>query len=335
MKRNQLKRLMIAPLLIVFMLLLATPVSRAKSQPVADIFTFLPASDGILVVDARRLLNETLPRVFAGDAAKLKLDSDLNDFKVKTGIDPRAFDRVILGAHYVYPSANVTKVETVAIAQGKFDVKAIAAAGRATAKGNLREEKYRGATIMVFGVNDQMKLFGLFTMRVHELAVAALNVNTLAIGAPATVRAAIDAGRNRRKMNTELIALASHDPQAVVGFGGNLSPALLANLDLGMDVIAADVKSIQQIYGSIGDTSTDLSLNLVARTDSPAAAKNLNDTLVGLKQFGEAALAFSNMAPAKKALARGALDNLKITTRGNELEVRTQFAVASLASMIK
>lgn len=335
MKRNQLNRVTIAPLLILLMLVLATPVSRAKSQPATDIFTFLPASDGIVVVDARRLLNETLPRVFAGDAAKVKLDSDLNDFKVKTGIDPRAFDRVVLGAHYTYPSANVTKVETVAIAQGKFDVKAIAAAGRATAKGNLREEKYRGATIMVFGVNDQMKLFGLFTMRVNELAVAALNGNTLAIGAPATVRAAIDAERNRRRMNTELIGLASRDPQAVVGFGGNLSPALFANLDLGMDMIAKDVKSIQQFYGSIGDTSTDLSLNLVARTDSAVSAKNLNDTLVGLKQFGEAALAFSNMAPAKKALARGALDNLKITNRGNELEIRTQFAVASLASMIK
>ena len=258
MKRNQLNRLMTAPLLILFMLLLATPVSRATSQPSGDIFAFLPASDGIVVVNARRLLNETLPRVFAGDSAKVKLDTDLNDFKVKTGIDPRAFDRVILGAHYTYPSANVTKVETVAIAQGKFDVKAIAAAGRATAKGNLREEKYRGSTIMVFGVNDQMKLFGLFSMRVNELAVAALNANTLAIGAPATVRAAIDAGKTRQNTNAALIELASRDPQAVIGFGGNLSPALVANLDLGMDVIAADVKSIQQVYGSIADTSTDL-----------------------------------------------------------------------------
>ena len=40
-------------------------------------------------------------------------------------------------------------------------------------------------------------------------------------------------------------------------------------------------------------------------------------------------------APARKALAQSALDNLKITTRGTELEIRTQVAAANLASVIK
>jgi hypothetical protein len=41
------------------------------------------------------------------------------------------------------------------------------------------------------------------------------------------------------------------------------------------------------------------------------------------------------MAPARKALAQSALDNLKITTRGADVEIRTQVAAANLASVIK
>ncbi len=76
-----------------------------------------------------------------------------------------------------------------------------------------------------------------------------------------------------------------------------------------------------------------MSLSLTARTDNAEAAKNLNDTVTGLKQLG--AILIVRMAPARKALAQSALDNLKITTRGNELEIRTQVAAANLASVIK
>jgi hypothetical protein len=145
----------------------AQPASREKT---ADIFSFVPASDGIVVVDAKRLLNETLPRVFAGDAAKLAhINSELDKFKTYTGIDPRAFERVVVSARYTHPSPTVTKLEPVAIAQGRFDARAAVLAARLSGKGQVREEKHRGATIAVLTINDQMKLFGLWNMRVRDL----------------------------------------------------------------------------------------------------------------------------------------------------------------------
>lgn len=339
MNKKLLTRLTVALLLVTtgFSLFgMHSTAARSATQRQGDLFTFLPQSNGIVVVDVRRLLDETLPRVFAADTEKLThVNSDIDKFKVETGVDPRALERAVLGTRYTYPSANVTKLETVAIVQGQFDLKAIAAAGRQKSKGNFREEKYRGATIMIFGINDQMRLFGLWNLRVRELAVSGVNGNTLAIGSPATVRAAIDAGRNKRLNNVDLVPLATRDPQAVIGFGGNVPPALLANLDFGMDAITQDLKSVRQVYGSIGSTNTDVSLDLVTRADTPAAAKNLSDTITGLKQVGEAVIAFSRMAADKKALAQSALANLKITTRGNELEIHTQFAAASLASVVK
>jgi hypothetical protein len=328
-------------IVVMLVMLLGTSLSAprpadagAGTQATRDAFSFLPQSDSVVVVDVRRLMNETLPRVFATNTEKLtQINTDIDTFKTKTGVDPRAFDRVIIGARFTHPSPNVTKLEPVAIAQGKFDVKSLAAAGREAAKGNVREEKYHGASIMTFGINDQMKLFGFWNVKVRELSVCALNSSTLAIGSPENVRAAIDAGRSRRRSNADLITLATRDPQAVIGFGANMSRDLMAHLDLGSDAIADDINSIRQVYGSIGNTETDVSLAVVARTDTPVAAKNLGDTVTGLKQL--AGFLIMRLKANQQALAQGALGNLKITTRGNELEIRTQVSSANLAALIR
>ncbi|HKP37902.1 MAG TPA: hypothetical protein VJT71_13675 [Pyrinomonadaceae bacterium] len=307
-------------------------VAQKKTAP--DAFAFLPQSDGVLVVDVNRLINETLPRVFAASTDKLThINADIDSFKTKTGIDPRAFDRVVVGVRFTNPTPNVTKVESVAIAQGKFDVKSLAAAGREAAKGNVREEKYRNTTIMTFGINDQMKLFGLWNVKVKELSVAVLNPTTLAIGDPENVRRVIDSNRTRRRYNVELIALATRDPQAVIGFGSNMPRNLMSNFELATDAIAQDVNSIRQMYGSIGNTATDVSLAVVARTDTPASAKNLGETVTGLKQL--AGFLIMRLKDDQQALAQGAMGNLKITTRGNELEIRTQVSSANLAALVK
>jgi hypothetical protein len=309
----------------------AQPASRAKT---ADIFSFVPASDGVVVVDAHRLLNETLPRVFAGDAAKLaQINSELDKFKTDTGIDPRAFDRVVVSARYTHPSPTVTKLEPVAIAQGKFDARAVTLAARLAGKGKVREEKYRGATIVVLTINDQMKLFGLWNMRVRDLAITALNANTVALGTPENVRTAIDAGRTPRRDSVELVSLATRDRQAVIGFGANVTKTLWSEMNLGTDAIAQAVGSIRKAYGSVGTTATDVALTIVARTETPAAAKELGDTLTGLKQL--AGLLVMSMNTDRRALAQSAVANLTINTRTNEVEIRTQVAASNLASVLK
>jgi hypothetical protein len=286
-----------------------------------------------MLIDVKRLLNETMPQILAGDKEKLaQANSEIDKFKSRTGIDPRSFDRLVVGVRYVYPTATTTKLETVAIAHGTFDAKALVAAARIAANGKFTEQKYRGATIIQININDQMKVLGLWNMQVGQLAVCALDKNMLAIGGLSTVRAAIDAGK-KGGANSELATLASRDPKAVIGFGANVPRELMANLNVGNDTLAKDANSIRQAYGSVGTTDTDVSLSLVARTDNPDAAKNLSDTVTGLKQLG--AIFVVRMAADKKALAQSALDNLKITTRGNELEIRTQVAAANLASVIK
>ena len=308
--------------------------SATAPAPPADALSYLPASDAITLIDVRRLLNETMPGILAGDQAKLATaNAEIDKFKTRTGINLRSFDRVVLGTRYTYPSPRVTKLETVAIARGTFDAKALAAAGRIAANGKYREEKYRGATLLIFSLNDRMKLLGLWDMRISDVAVCVLDSNSLAIGTVPNVRAAIDTGKKGDRANGDLVLLASRDPRAVIGFGANVPRELMAHLNVGNDTIAKDVNSIRQAYGSIGSTAGDVSVMLVARTDSADSAKNLSDTVTGLSQLG--GMLVAQLPQPRKALAQSALTNLKITTRGAELEIRLQVAAASLASVIK
>lgn len=185
---------------------------------------------------------------------------------------------------------------------------------------------------MIFNINDRIKLLGLWDIRVNELAVCALDPNSLAIGTLPNVRAAVAAGK-RGGANRALAMLATRDANAVIGFGANVPRELMANLNVGNDTIAKDANSIRQAYGSIGSTASDVSLMLVARTDGLDSAKNLSDTITGLKQLG--GIFVAQMVQPRKGLAQSALDNLKITTRGTEVEIKTQVASASLASLIK
>jgi hypothetical protein len=166
-----------------------------------------------------------------------------------------------------------------------------------------------------------------------DFAAAALDKNTLALGDVNGVRGVIDANRARKHPNAELLALASRDPNAILGFGGNIAPALMENLSLSNDTIARELTAVRQVYGTLGMTNTDLELMVAARTVDNASAKNLGDTVEGLKQFG--ALFINRLPAAKGTLARTALNNLKISAQGNELQIRTAVAQSDVAPLMR
>src|SRR5262249_50928831 len=156
--------------------------------------------------------------------------------------------------------------------------------------------------------------------------------NTLALGDPISVRSVIDASSGQKHNNAELIALATRDPSAIIGFGGNISPQVLKNLDVHNASLAGDLAGLRQAYGSVGANERDVNLFLGARTVDANAARNLGDTLEGLKQFG--ALFVGRLTGAKGVLAKSALTNLKIVTQANELQIRTSVAQAEIGPLL-
>jgi len=305
---------------------------RNTAPAVPTLMSSLPQSDAVAQVKVKQLLSEAMPRILANNPTKLsEVNASLDRFKDRTGLDPRMFQQVALGVRYTYPSEGVTKVQTVALADGTFSAAGMVAAGRVASNGKYREEKYQDKTIYIFSIDENIKLLGLFDVKIGELAAAPLNANTLALGDPAGVRSVIDASRSRKRANAELIALASRDPNAVIGFGSNVTEQLVANLDIGNAPIGADLKSLRQVYGSVSTTESDLQLFLAARAVNAEAAKNFGDTLEGLKQFG--ALFVGRLSGAKGVLAKSALSNLKIVTAANELQIRTSVAQAEVGPL--
>ena len=307
----------------------ASPVGQTPT-----LLSSLPPSDAVALINVNRVLDEALPKLLAENPAKLAdVTSELAKFKTQTGLDPRSFDQIALGLNYKYPREGITAISTAVLARGTFNAGAIVAAGRLAANGKYAEQKYQGKTIYLFSLDQQIRLLGLWNLNVRDLAVTAVDGNTLALGNLDAVRSVIDANRTRKHANAELIALASRDPNAILGFGGNISPTLLENLSLSNDSIARELTAVRQVYGTLGMTSTDLELMLAARTVDTYSAKNLGDTVEGLKQFG--ALFINRLSAAKGTLARAALDNLKLTTVGNELQIRTVVAQSQVSPLMR
>lgn len=332
-----LKRVLIVGLILTVAQLLAVAQTTKRANPAragSTLAGILPASDTVALVKVKRLLNEAMPTMLANDPAKLnEANARIDSFKRRTGLDPRSFDELALGLSYEYLPSGAMKVTTVALAQGTFSPTSLVAAGRAATPGKHREEKYQGKTIHVFTLDEQMRVFGLLDLKIRELAVAPLNANTVALGDVQRVRSAIDAGKQTNRANTELIALASQDPDAIVGFGGNVSPEMLQHLRIGNDAVAKDLSSVRQIYGSVGMTEKDVQVLAAARTVDPGSARSLGATVEGLTAF---AGLFTNRLPAARAtLARSALGNLKVTVQGNDLQLRTAVSQADVGPVIK
>src|SRR5262245_52824304 len=159
----------------------------------------LPESDAVAQVKMNQLLNEAMPRILANNPAKLsEVNASIDRFKDRTGLDPRMFQQIALGVRFTYPSEGVTKVHTVALANGTFSAPAMVAAGRVASNGKYREEKYRDKTIYIFTLEENIRLLGMFDVKIAELAAAPIDTNTLALGDPEGVRNLIDASRLRK-----------------------------------------------------------------------------------------------------------------------------------------
>ena len=330
----------IVALAVALVLPLAGFAQRSRKTPSAPanqpsgLMSYLPPSDAVALINVNRLLDEAMPKLLAENPARLaEVNNELANFKTQTGLDPRSFDQVALGFRYLYPAEGITKMSTVALVRGTFNAGALVAAGRLAANGKYAEQKYLGKTIYIFTLDRQLKLLGLWDIKVTDLAVTSIDGNLIALGELNAVRGAIDASRSHKYANPELIGLASRDPNAVVGFGGNLTDQLRHNLSVTNNNIARELTAVRQVYGTLGMTATDLELMMAARTVDPDSARNLSDTVEGLKQVG--AFFVGRLSPVKGTLARSALNNLKVTTQGNELQIRTAVAQSQVTPLIR
>jgi hypothetical protein len=308
------------------------PPKRTQAQPASAVIP-LPASDAVLTVDLRRLLTEVVPRVLSSDPARLaQVTTDIEQFKSRTGIDARDFSALSVGSRITRLPSGATKIDrTVALAMGTFRADALVAAARAASKGTLAEQTYGGKTVYVLAVNDQLKLFGLLKMHVSELAMSVLAPNMLAVGEPGSVRAAIDAQAGRGRVEQSLLHFPK-GPDDFVGFAGNVPAGVLSGMDTGLPNVDRAVASIRSFYGSIGSTPAGVQMTTVLRAQTANDAKQLYETAEAIRQIAPGLV---TMAGERAKFAKGLIDSLKITTKGNEVQLHLEVPQADISTLLR
>jgi len=306
---------------------------KASAQVANDTLTKLPASDAVMYVDVERTLTQALPRLLVNNQAQLtQINSELDRFRERTGVDARSFKRVAVGMRFLNTGADRFDVQSVAIASGTFNPGVMTAAARLASGGKYREEKHAGKTISLFTLSEQVKLLGVINMGAGEIAIAPLDATTLAIGQAAGVRAAIDSAQGSNRASMELINLATQNANAFIGFGGNVPASFVQNLELPNEEIARGVASIRQLYGSVGTTAKGFEVLTTARTAEAGAAQSLGNMIDALRQL--APLLTGTMRGDQGRLARAALDGLKISTTGNEVKMRLEMSDGDVALLV-
>lgn len=310
--------------------------ATAQRAQAAQAVPALPASDAVVLVEMRRLLNDALPRALASDAPRLaSINADIDRFKTQTGIDPRAFETLAVGSRFVELPGDKLKLDhTVAVGRGTFSSATYVAAGTAAAHGNHREERHAGRAVHVFTLNERMKLFGLVDMRVSELAVAELDAQTLAVGEPAAVRAAIDASQGRGRIRPTDLAVLSQPRAAetLVAFGAKAPPSLSRDVEAGNPFDEA-LASMREVYGTLNSTAAGFGLLANVRTPGAAQARSLGGTLTNLKQA--APLFLGRLTGDKLRLATNAVNSLQITTQGPEVRLSLEIPQGDITTLVR
>lgn len=302
---------------------------RAKKREISRLISIMPASDGVVVFESKRFLNEALPKVLSANQPMLgQIMAKINEMENRTGIDLRKFDQVAVGIAFKQVSPKETDFEPVAIASGDINAGALLAIAKLASNGTYREEKIGEHTVFVFTAKDVIQKTSVKTTNSKiadaidhalkglskEIAITALDKNTLVIGTLPRVREAL-AGQSH--VGTDVTGLLSPKETAVMSFAMRASGMISKLLPLDNDELGKNIDSIQFLSGSLDVAAVGTSMQMLARTAKPQQAQGLKDTLEGLQIVGKAILGGSKRADQQVygRMVRSA----KFDIRGNDV----------------
>ncbi len=335
----------------------AAPDTKKSAGQSAQLATLLPASDGIITVNMRRILSEALPQVLSSNQQMLgEILGKLDKVKNETGLDLRQFEQIAVGVSGKKTSAGEMAFEPVILARGTFNAGALLALAKVAAKGKYREEKIAGRTAYIFSPKDfaqrQFKTVPLpnkpmpdksvkqpsmiekafdkmFKGLSNELAVTAYDNNTLAIGSVARVRETFD---GKTRVGTDVLDLVNRKPNSIMSFGVKLPNGLSQFADKENDEIGKNLEAIRQLSGAVDVGGGNATISLAAKTLEAAQAKSLQEFLEGLQMVGKAFIGGAKGAD-KKVFAR-MIDNARISQSGNEVTLDLQVAQSDIDILV-
>lgn len=324
--------------------LLSAAAVASLAQGAREALAAFPDSQAVVYVDARRVLNEALPKVVPAEV----LDKLFSDVKQKSGFDLRSVQFVGVGVRYKEPFSPTTPPDVVGVVKGDINATALMSLLRMAGQGKTTEETYKGRTLTVVNLaqltgGGEGKPSG---SPYPELAVVSPDSNTIIFGIPSYVRAAIDAADGGQRLRADLLDLATRNPNNLLSFAGDI-PSSLADMlrSTGMpqnDEVTRIVRSLKQTALALSMSGEDFGLQSITRTDNADTARGLNGMItigLGLLRASiedKAREASENPARAEETRSiLNFLSSIKNTATDNELQIEASIPQATVAALVK
>lgn len=275
-------------LVLTLSLLICANQARATNEPAqssaSGLLTSLPASDVVLFIDAKRVMNDALPAVFGTTPALLAdINKQLNEFKTRSGINPRDIEQIAIGAKL--SGAKEQSLNVLVIARGdNLDAAVTVAAG-------LKESARGNASKAVTTKQDFQShtIYSLDGDLINGMAVAAMDTHTLMLGSAESIRAALSVGQaGYERVSDDLIQLATHDTGAMIGFAGRFPKLISAGTSSETGPFIQTLSGIKEFSGSFTIAENEARMNLRVRTVQAEQARQIGEQLHALKELAAA-----------------------------------------------
>lgn len=313
----------------------ASVVTNPQSNPaIIGSLSSLPEADTLIYINPQRILNEVVPKVMpAKDVEEMR--KGFEQARTMVGVDPTKVDYIVMAVRFRKPTAelNFQPPEALIVASGDFSSDSLMVLARMASQGKLRDEKYGSKTLGLMTIDPIVKeaeknpLLKAFT----EVGIVTLSPNTIAVGSPAFLRAAIDAGDGKDRISADTLNSLVRDTSALLSIAGRPWHSFAKSFGmLGTEANARAARcdsKIGDFYAALTMDATNFMLRGNINEDNPDTAKIVSNLLSGILGYATSSM--------KDPGAQAMLKNLAITAAGDEVIVRADFPQQAIINMIQ
>jgi len=307
--------------------------STSVAQIVSSLAS-LPEADTLIYINPQRILNEVVPKFMpAKDVEGMR--KGFEEVRKNAGIDPTKIDYIVIAVRFKKPTAdlNFQPPEFMAIASGDFSADSLLVLARMASQGKLRDEKYGTKTLGLMTIDpvvkmaEQNPLLKSFT----EVGIVSLSANTIAVGTPGYLRAAIDAADGKDRISTETLNSLVRDPNALLSVAGSPWHSFAKGFGmLGTETNARAPRcesKIGDFYVALTMDATNFMLRGISNADNPDTAKIISRLYSGLLAYATQSI--------PDATAKSLLRNIAITAEGDEVRLSADIPQQMIVELIQ
>jgi hypothetical protein len=308
---------------------LSTPASQ-----IAGSLANLPEADTVVYINPQRILNEAVPKLMpAKDVEEMR--KGFEAVKAQAGVDLTKIEYIVIAVRFKKPTAdlNFQPPDFLAVASGDFNADSLLGLARMAAQGKLRDEKYGTKTLGLMTIDplvkmaEQNPLLKSFT----EVGIVSLNGNTIAVGTPGYLRAAVDAGEGKDRISAQTLNSLVRDPNALISLAGAPWHSFAKSFGmLGTETTPRTPRcdsKLGDFYLALTMDATNFMLRGVSNADNPDTAKIISRLYSNLLAYATQSI--------PDATAKSLMSNIAITAEGDEVLVRADVPQKTIIELIQ